>query len=109
MPVLHVDTEQAALIKAALTMYEAALTARVERVDPDKIISKALNLQALKMKTVRDLLDLPDPPTYSALSPTVRKMVDSLLWSLHTGVEGDTKDQYFERLRGFLVAPAFPS
>lgn len=108
MPVIHVDTEQAALIKAALGMYEAALSARVERVDPEQVISKALNLQTLKMATVRQLLDLPEPPPYSQLSKALRQMADNQLWLLHTSTDDAKKDAAFERLRGVMVAPAFP-
>lgn len=109
MPVIHVDTEQAALIKAALTMFEAALTARVERVDPEQVISKALNLQSLKLATVRQLLDLPEPPAYSELSPTMRKLTDDLVTALAAERSDPAADRLFERLRGVLVAPAFPA
>jgi len=107
MPVIHVDTEQAALMKAAFQMLEAALVARVERADPDQIISNSLTLQAGKLETVRRLLDLPEPPAYSQLSPEMRKLADNLLWALHKDATVEEKDALFERLRGVLVAPAF--
>jgi hypothetical protein len=107
MPVIHVDTEQAALMKAAFQMLEAALLARVERADPEQIISNSLALQAAKLATVRTLLDLPEPPAYSQLSPEMRKLADSVLWALHRDVSPEEKDALFERLRGVLVAPAF--
>lgn len=107
MPVIHVDTEQAALMKAAFQMLEAALTARVERADPEKIISNSLTLQAAKLETVRKLLDLPEPPPLSQLSPEMRKLADNLLWSLHRDASVEEKDVLFERLRGVMVAPAF--
>jgi hypothetical protein len=72
MPVIIVDTEQAALIEAALVMLESALVARTERADPDQVISKALNLQAMKLATVRKLLQAPEPPAYVDLEPHLR-------------------------------------
>lgn len=109
MPVIHVDTEQAALIKTALAMFEAALTARVERVDPEQVISKALNLQSLKLATVRQLLDLPEPPPYSQLSPALKALADACISELADPTPGGSPDEWFERLRGVLVAPAFPA
>jgi len=109
MPVIHVDTEQAELVEVAISMLEAALTARTRRADPDKIISNSLTLQASKLATVRQLLSLPEPPPYSQLSPALRELADNLLWRLHTGIDGAEKDATFERLRGVLVAPAFPT
>lgn len=108
MPVMIVDTEQAALIKAALQMFEAALTARVERADPEKIISNSLSLQAKKLKTVRDLLDMPDPPPFSQLSKHMRQMADNQLWLLHTRADDAAKDAAWQRLREIFIAPAFP-
>jgi hypothetical protein len=108
MPVIHVDTEQAALIEAALTMFEAALSARVERADPDKIISNSLALQAAKLKNVRVLLHLPDPPLFSLLDPVMLKKAHDLLWVLHTDAPAPEADQWWEQLRGVINAPGLP-
>jgi hypothetical protein len=109
MPVIHIDTEQAALIEVAVAMLEGALTARTERVDPEQVISKALQLQAYKLETVRKLLLLPEPPRYSEMSETMQIMADKLMGQLLDTDPGPTKDALFERLRGVLVAPAFPA
>ena len=108
MPVVIVDTEQAALIGAALEMFEAALTARVERVDPEQIISKALNLQSLKLATVRTLLKLPDPPDFTDLDPTMLKKAHDLLWVIHTDPTGTEINEWWRQLRGVVNAPGLP-
>jgi len=109
MPVIHVDTEQAALIEAALHMFEAALTARVERADPEQIISNSLSLQAAKLATVRPLLRLGDPPPFSQLDPTMLKKAHDLLWALHTDADALDVNQWWEALRGVINAPGFPA
>jgi hypothetical protein len=109
MPVIHVDSEQAALISAALEMFEAALSARVVRVDPEQIISKALALQAMKLATVRKLLLAPDPPAFHALSPLMLKKAHDLLWVLHTDQNDTQVDQWWEALRQVMNAPGDPA
>jgi hypothetical protein len=108
MPVVIVDTEQAELIGAALTMFEAALTARVKRVDPEQVISKALDLQAMKLATVRTMLQNPDPPAFSDLDPTMLKKAHDLLWALHTDATGTEMNAWWEALRGVINAPGLP-
>jgi hypothetical protein len=108
VPVIHVDTEQAALIEASLQMFEAALVARVERADPEQIISNSLKLQAAKLANVRVLLQLADPPPFSKLDPTMLKKAHDLLWVLHTDPVGVQADQWWEQLRGVINTPAFP-
>lgn len=108
MPVVIIDTEQAALIEAALVMFEAALTARTERADPEKIISNSLALQAAKLANVRALMKLPDPPPFSELDPTMLKKAHDLLWALHTDAPSTSADQWWEQLRGVINAPGLP-
>lgn len=109
MPVIHVDTEQADLIAAALEMFEAALKARVTRVDPDRVISKALELQAMKLATVRALLQLPDPPPYSELAPNLQGLAVQLMKHIIENTAPDAVNPAWERLRGVAYAPAFPN
>lgn len=109
MPVVIVDSEQAALIEAALQMFEAALTARVSRVDPEQVISKALTLQSLKLATVRDLLKLPDPPPFSKLEPTMLGKAHALLIALQGEALEGSADVWWEQLRGVINAPGLPA
>jgi len=106
--VIHVDTEQAALIEAAVQMLEAALTARVERADPEAIISNSLKLQASKLGTVRMLLAQGEPPAFRDLPKHMRGMADNLLWQLHTNTDDEAKDHAWKALRDLANAPAFP-
>lgn len=108
MPVAIVDTEQAALIEVALTMLEAALTARVTRADPDKIISHSLALQAKKLATVRVMLAQPDPPPWSAMSASERDRVLSILETLRAGPRKADADALYQRLRSIALAAPFP-
>lgn len=108
MPVLIVDTEQAALIKAALQMLQQALTARVERADPEKIISNSLSLQAKKLEMVVVALDAPDPPPFSELDPTLRKKASDLLFALHTKAADEAANQWWQALRAVVNAPGLP-
>lgn len=108
MPVIIVDTEQAALIEAALTMFEAALTARVERVDPDQVISKALNLQSLKLATVRQLLKMPEPPDFSDLDPVMMKKAHDLLSQLDLDGPVSPINLWWNQLRTVINAPGLP-
>lgn len=108
MPVAIVDTEQAALIEAALLMFEAALTARTERADPEAIISNSLKLQATKLADVRLALKQPDPPAYSELGPTLRKKADDLLWGLASKAPDVDKNALWSILRAVINAPDRP-
>lgn len=109
MPVIILDTEQAALIAVAVQMLEGALTARVERADPEQVISKALTLQSYKLATVRALLRAPEPPAFSELPKHLRAKADNLLWAMHTKPENDDKDMLWSLLREIINAPGVPT
>lgn len=108
MPVVIVDSEQAALMETAFAMLEAALTARVERADPDKVISNSLNLQALKLKTVRTLLLAPDPPTWSEMPESDRERLTQLFEQIPIARRKADRDALYQRLRGMVNAPGLP-
>lgn len=108
MPVVIVDTEQAALMEAAFVMLEAALSARVKRVDPLHIISDSFELQAKKLATVRKLLQAADPPAWRELSPELRKKAKNTLWLMHREGDDDMMDACWEGLRQLVNAPAPP-
>lgn len=108
MPVVHVDTEAAALIEAAVTMLEAALTARVERADPDKIISNSLILQSHKLESFRAQLHAGPPPTFSMMSePLMRKALRAAKGLVDASDDG-ARNTNWELLRGLLNAAAIP-
>jgi hypothetical protein len=109
VPVIILDTEQAALIAVAVEMLEGALTARVERADPEQVISKALTLQSYKLATVRALLRAPEPPAFSQLDPTMLKKAHDLLWALHTEPPESSADEWWEQLRQVINAPGVPT
>lgn len=108
MPVVIVDSEQAALMEAAFAMLEAALTARVERADPEKVISNSLSLQALKLKTVRTLLQAPEPPTWSEMDDAGRERITQLFEQIHKSRRKADRDALYQRLRGVVNAPGIP-
>lgn len=104
MPTIHVDSEQAALIEAAITMLEAALTARVVRADPDKVVSNSLQLQANKLATVRAHLKMPAPPAFSMLPESAQAAVIASALQLLENAGSEAADPHFDRLRGFVNA-----
>lgn len=108
MPVIIIDSEQAALIAIALSMLEGALTARVARADPDKVISNSLQLQANKLNTVLTLLQLPDPPDLSDLDPSLRSKAEHLIASLADPDNAKQFNDYWRILRGVINAPGHP-
>jgi hypothetical protein len=108
MPTIIVDTEQAALIEAACAMLEAALTARVKRVDPDKVISNSLALQSNKLATVRQLLKMPDAPRWTGLDIALKQKASRAMAVLLSNSPDQACDKSWDTLRGVIVAPAYP-
>ena len=86
-----------------------AHVARVERADPDQVISNSLKLQAMKLATVRTLLRSPDPPTWGDMDPALRKKASDLLWLLHREPDGEGASAAWESLRGIINAPGLPT
>lgn len=109
MPMILVDSEQAALIEVALSMLEGALVARTARADPDAIISNSLRLQANKLATVRAHLAMPEPPLFKHLPDSVQNAVRTAAKQILEDKQGDTADLAFARLRGFVYAAAVPA
>lgn len=105
MPTIYVDREGAELIQAALEMFEAALTARVKRADPDQIISNSLKLQAGKLKTARQMLDQPDPPPFSLMEEVWRGKALRAAEILLKPTSSAALDKAWEDLRGLANAP----
>jgi len=105
MPALFVDTEQAALIKVAVEMLHNALSARVERANPGKIISDSLNLQANKLATVMAQLAEPDPPVFSRLDEPLRRAALNAATVLVATPQGRSADAAWNELRSLAIAP----
>lgn len=109
MPMILVDTEQAALIEAAIAMLEAALTARVDRADPEKIISQSLALQAGKLATVRALLQAGDPPEFDQMEESTRSMAYRLMAEIAESAQPKGARRAWRELRVLVNAPALPA
>lgn len=109
MPMIIVDAEQAALIEVALSMLEAALTARVARADPDAVISNSLHLQANKLATVRAHLQMPEPPPLVMLDLSVQNAAREAMQQIIDNPGSTKADAAWERLRGFVYAAAIPA
>lgn len=75
MPTIIVDPEAAELVEAAVAMFEAALTARVKRADPDNVISNSLILQSHKLSTFRQMLALPEPEDFHLMPEPIRRKI----------------------------------
>lgn len=108
MPTIYVDTEQAALIEAAVTMLEAALTARVKRADPDQVISNSLTFQAGKLRTFRVMMQQPDPPKWALLAEPLRRKALTAAQVLLAPDDHAAADRAWETLRGLLGASQHP-
>ncbi len=95
-------------MEVAFTMLEGALTARVARADPEKVISNSLILQANKLATVRQLLQMPEPPPFSMLSLSLKEKVLRHAATLASLPEAENHDAAWEALRELANASAFP-
>lgn len=104
MPTIIVDAEQAALMEVAFAMLEGALTARVARADPEKVISNSLMLQAHKLATIREHLRMPEPPALTMLPESVQNAIYGCIQQIHDNPKTLDADRAFERLRGFINA-----
>lgn len=107
MPVLIVDTEQASLVRTAVEMLTAALMARSQRADPEKIISDSLALQANKLATVLAELDQPDPPEWSNLDASLRRTALNAMHLLATEPKQDGANALWAELRRVAITPGF--
>lgn len=108
MPLVHVDSEAADLIEAAVTMLEAALSARVKRADPENVISNSLTLQTNKLKSFRaGLRSLPPPPFSAMVEPLQRKAL-SAAKGLLSAASADDKDAHWRNLVGLVNAAQTP-
>lgn len=109
MPSLYLDSEQADLIEAACAMLEAALTARVKRADPEKVISNSLQLQAHKLSTVRAQLAAGEPPPWHALNESLKSRALALMSDLAQGKDQTSKEHAWRALRALVNAPHLPT
>lgn len=109
MPVLILDTEQAALLHASAEMLEAALAARVTRADPENIISDSLKLQAVKLASVRQAMKAPEPPDWRQLGTSLQRRALGLMHQVADHSDGPNADAAWRLLRDLINAPGFPS
>ncbi len=107
MPHVYVDTEAAELVEAAVQMFEAALTARVKRADPNKFISNSLILQAGKLRTFRTMLASADPPTWGGLREGLQKKAIRYAAEIASMTGEPEKAAAWEQLRAIINAPGF--
>lgn len=105
--ILHLDTEQAALVSAALEFGVTALEARAARVDPDKVISKAHKLQAIKLEQVQMQMKAAPVARYSAMDDDDRERVDMLFAHWHQAPDPAQKDAILEAIEGHCDACRF--
>ncbi len=103
MPIVHIDSEGAALVEAACAMLEAALTARVERADPEGIISNSLILQSHKLSGFREGLRLPDPPPFGQLPETLRRKALRAAAQLSEASTAEQRNEAWELIRALTI------
>ncbi len=108
MPHIYVDAEAAALIEAAVQMLEAALTARVERADPGKVISNSLTLQAHKLATFRKQLKAPPPSDFGMMPEPLRRKAFTVIKQLALEPKPEVVDLHWRTLRGLILAAEHP-
>ncbi len=84
-------------------MLEAALTARVERADPEGIISNSLILQSHKLSGFRDGLKLPDPPPFAQLPETLRRKAMRAATQLSKASTTEQLNEAWELIRGLTI------
>lgn len=104
MPTIYVDPEGAELVEAALQMFEAALTARVKRVDPGYVISNSLKVQQRKLETTRRLLKMPDPGDFTTLPESLQNKALGHARLLIEASDQGAKNVSWAALRQVLMA-----
>jgi hypothetical protein len=97
---LIVDQEQAELIDAAVEMMHAALTARARRVDPGRVISDSITLQAHKLATVRRFLSQGAPYRWADLPDALKAKARAAVRVLADATPGADQEKAWENLRG---------
>lgn len=89
---LHLDTEQAALLDAALDFAQVALESRAARIDPDRVLSDSAKLQSLKVKQVRAQFDAPASADWAQMDKEERAQIDGI-FKAWPSLQSDTERQ----------------
>jgi len=104
MRMLLLDDEQAAILADAAETAVRLLNYRVERADPDQIISKSIKLQKLKIDQVKLQLSLPALTGWQDLSPSRQDSVMKTASLLASAVHADHKARLFGALLASIAA-----
>lgn len=91
--IVNLDSEQAAILQDAAETSIRMLNYRMERADPDGIISASTKLQKIKIDQVMRQLKLPAIPAWTEMLPERRESITKLCELL--SVEPDEKIQSF--------------
>lgn len=102
--IVLLDTEQAQLISEGADAISRMLGIRLERADPDKVISNSFELQKLKLDHVKRQLDLPALPDWDGISPERRSAIRSLAKVLSDDTNARFHADAFQRIIGAWIS-----
>jgi len=96
MHFITLDTEQHAILVDAAETAIRLLNYRVERADPEGLISKSIALQARKIDQVKHQLALDPMPTRSAMTKAQAKHLDQAMKRYLSETDTTLRDTLFE-------------
>jgi len=108
MPVIYADEEASALLVISTQMMHAALVARSQRADPDRILTDAAALQAHKLGDVLADLLAPEPFDWEQAPDEVKLQFQALADLLLRGTDESAKGAAWTQLRALMLRRPFP-
>jgi len=104
MPIIWFDTEQAELTQAAIVMMRAALVARSDRADPEKVITNSMRLQANKLASIEHQLNNPEPLDWAALPRELRDQLHNHMLVLTHAHPPQVQEQAYRTLKLLVLS-----
>jgi len=103
MYLVILDSEQAAIVRHSLAAARGFMTARLERADPDQIISKSLKLQDIKTEHIERQLSATYMERQGALADELLDLIPELTTAMATATTRRQKEQHARRLIDVVV------
>ncbi len=104
MKMVMLDTEQVSLLREGADAVSRLLGMRLERADPDHVISNSLDLQQSKLDQVLSQLDLPPLPDWSTIPKDRRARILKLCAAMGQVNTEQLRGQVFTSIVGEFLA-----
>ena len=101
---LTLDTEQAAIMAHAADVAIAILGCRLERVDPEQVISNSCKLQARKVEQVKRQMAQGALPLYRQMNPKSQAQIIDQARSLSAAKTDDERQAALQQLFASICA-----